>query len=145
MRKPLLFILIPLAYIILVGLLKWRFRPPIESLMFLAGGTIGIYFLDAAEAFFKLTPSPFRSVVFLGLFAAVSFFVVTSVASFIAGGLVLSLYLIMLMRQIGEWRVNGNLNSWYQMVATTVAVQTQRYILWGFIVLFLIETFLFVR
>src|SRR3989344_5468432 len=144
MRKPLLFILIPLAYIVLVGLLKWRFRPPIEGLMFLGGGALGIYFLDAAEAFFKLTPSPFRSVVFMGLFTIVSFFVVTSVTSLIAAGLVLSLYLTMLLWQVGEWKAVGSLNSWYQMVSTPVTVYMQRYIFWGFIGFFFIETFLFV-
>ena len=145
MRKPLLFILIPLTYIVFVGLLKWRFRPPVESLMFLGGGALGIYFLDAAEAFFKLTPSPFRSVVFMGLFTIVSFFVVTSVASLIAAGLVLSLYLTMLLWQVGEWKAVGSLNSWYQMVSTPVTVSMQRYIFWGFMGFFFIETFLFVR
>lgn len=144
LRKPILFILIPLAYVILIGLLKWRFRPPLESLMFLLGGAIGIYFLDAAEAFFKLTPSPFRSVVFTSLFAVVSFFVVTSANSLIASGLVLSLYVTMILGQVGEWKVSGNLNSWYQNT-TPVPVQTQRYLLWGFAVFFLVETFLFVR
>lgn len=144
MRKPLLFILIPLAYIVLVGLLKWRFRPPIESLMFLLGGAIGIYFLDAAEAFFKLTPSPFRTVLFMGLFAVVSFFVVTSANSLIASGLVLSLYLTMLLWQTGEWRAAGNLNSWYQNTSPAPLL-TQKYLVWGFAVFFLVETFLFVR
>lgn len=145
MRKPLLFILIPLAHIVLVGLLKWRLRPPIESLMFFAGGAIGIYFLDAAEAFFKLTPSPFRSVLFLGLFAVVSFFVVTSANSLIASGLVLSLFLTMILWQVGEWKVSGNLTSWYRMVSGSVSLETQKWILVAFICLFVVETFLFVR
>lgn len=144
LRKPILFILIPLAYVILIGLLKWRFRPPLESLMFLLGGAIGIYFLDAAEVFFKLTPSPFRSVVFTSLFVVVSFFVVTSANSLIASGLVLSLYLTMILWQIGEWKAAGNLDRWYQNTSPAPA-HTQQYVLWGFVVFFLVETFLFVR
>ncbi len=144
-KKPLLFILLSVAYLLVVDLLKWKFKPPIESVMFLVGGALGIYFLDIAELFFNLTPSPFRSVLFLGLFSAVSFFVVTSVSSLIASGLVLSLYLTMLLWQVGEWRVVGNLNSWYQMVAGPVTLDIQRWIFFGSIGLFLIETFLFVR
>lgn len=144
-KKPFLFLLISLAYVIIVGLLKWRLRPPVDSLWFLGGGFLGVYFLDIAELFFNLTPSPFRSVIFLGLFSVVSFFVVTSAGSLIASGLVLSLYLCLILWQAGELKVAGNLNSWYQMVAVPVTAQIQRSIFWGFVALFFIETFFFVR
>lgn len=144
-RKPLLFLLITLAYLVSVGLLKWRLRPPIESVMYLTGGLVGIYFLDIAEVFFDLTPSPFRTVLFAVLFAIVSFFVVTSSGSLLATGLVLSLYLTIILWQVGEWRMTGSLNSWYRMVAGPVTVATQRTVLIVFVVIFLAETFLFVR
>jgi len=144
-KKPFLFVLLSLAYVVVVGLLKWRLKPPVESVMFLVGGALGIYFLDIAELFFNLTPSPFRSVVFLGLFAVVSFFVVTSSGSLLASGLVLSLYLTMILWQVGEWNVAGNLNSWYHMVTVPVTGAIQRWIFWGLVGLFLVETFLFVR
>lgn len=144
-RKPLLFLLITLAYLVGVGLLKWRLRPPIESVMYLVGGLVGIYFLDIAEIFFDLTPSPFRTILFTGLFVVVSFFVVTSSGSLLATGLVLSLYLTMILWQAGEWRMTGSLNSWYRMVAGPVTRATQRTMLIVFVVIFLTETFLFIR
>jgi hypothetical protein len=84
-------------------------------------------------------------VVFGALFAAVAFFVVTSSTGTIGSGLVLSLYLQMLLWQIGEWRVNGNVNSWYRMVAGPVLPSTQRLILIVSAVVFFTETFIFIR
>ncbi len=144
-KKPTLFILISVAYLLVVGLLKWRFKPPVESLVYLGGGFLGVYFLDFAEAFFNLTPSPFRTILFAGLFTAVSFFVVTSSGSLLATGLVLSLYLTIVLWLVGEWRVAGSLNSWYRMVAGSVSPQVQRWVLVAFVALFLLETYMFVR
>ncbi|MBI3385707.1 hypothetical protein HY031_01335 [Candidatus Gottesmanbacteria bacterium] len=144
-RKPFLFVLFSLAYLLVVGLLKWWFKPPVASLMFLGGGFVGIYFLDLAELFFNLTPSPFRSVLFLGLFAIVSFFVVTSSGSLLASGLVLSIFLTMIFWQAGEWQVNGNLDSWFRMVSSPMGRDIPRWMLIGCIVLFLLETYFFIR
>jgi hypothetical protein len=144
-KKSSLFVLACIGYLIFIGFLKWGFKPPVQALWYIAGGILGIFFLDLAEAFFRLTPSPFRSIIFSGAFAGVSFFVVTSSGSMVAIGLVLSLYLTLVLWQIGEWRLNGNIASWYQMVAGSVPIATQRLILIVFIVLFFIETFLFVR
>lgn len=143
-KKPLFFVLISLLFLFLTGFLKWWIRPPVESLLFLGGGLLGIYFLDLAEAFFKVTPSPFRSIVFATLFAVVSFFIVTSSGSLFASGLVLSLYLTMILWQIGEWKVAGNVTSWYRMVAGPVTVQTQKWGIAAFTIVFLAETYLFV-
>ena len=145
LKKPAFFVVVSLVYLVFVGFLKWRFAPPVTSLWYLAGGILGIYFLDIAEVFFHLSPSPFRSVVFAAAFAGVSFFVVSSSGSNIATGLVLSLYLTLILWQIGEWQIHGNLSGWYQMVAGPVAEATQRWILLAFIGLFFIESFLFIR
>ncbi len=144
-RKSLTLVLLTFAYIVVAGLVKWRLQPPLVSLLFLAGGLLGIFFLDLAEAFFKLTPSPFHSIVFSGLFSIVSFFIVTSSASLFASGLVLSLFLILILRQVGEWQVAGNLDSWYRMVMGTATREVQQWLLGVFIFIFLLETFLFVR
>lgn len=144
-RKPVFFVAISLIYITLIGFLKWWTTPPWEALWFMVGGMLGIYFLDIAEVFFNLSPSPFRSVVFAGAFALVSFFVVTSSGSLLASGLVLSLYVTLILWQIGEWQLRGNLAGWYQMIAGPVDEAVQR---WGvvlFIIVFLVETYLFVR
>jgi len=144
-RKPRIFVYVTLVYLLIVGALKWFFAPSLDAIWFMLGGAIGVYLLEAAEVFFALSPSPFRSIVFFALFAVVAFFVVTSSSGTIGSGLVLSLYLQLLLWQVGQWRVNGNLDSWFTMVAGPVGIHTQRSILWIAVILFLIETYIFIR
>lgn len=144
-RKPLLFLFISLGYLIVVGFLKWFIHPPLDAVWFILGGAIGVYLLDAAEVFFAISPSPFRSIIFVGAFVVLSLFVVTSANSMLADGLVLSLYVTMLLWQIGEWQITGNLNAWYRMIVGPVSIPLQR---WGMIIfgtLFFVETLLFLR
>ncbi len=103
-RKPPLFLIVSLGYLFGVGLLKWQIAPSVWALAYLGGGLLGVYFLDLAEVFFNLVPSPFRTIAFQALFVLVSFFVVTSSGSFLATGLVLSIYLTMLLRLSFEWK-----------------------------------------
>ena len=142
-RKPPLFLFLSLGYLFVVGLIKWQIHPPIGALWFLVGGAIGVYLLDGAEVFFALSPSPFRSIVFVAAFALVSLFVLTSSGSLLAQGLVFSLYLTLILWQAGQWQMSGNLNDWYRMVATPASPTTQRWGLILFAVLFFVETFLF--
>lgn len=144
-RKPILFLLISLSYLLLIAVLKWSIHPVAATALFVGGGVVGVYFLDIAEGFFNLSPSPFRSIVFAAAFALVGLFIVTSSGSMTAAGLVLSLYLTMILWQIGEWEIKGNLNDWYRMTAGTVSTRIQVWILLGFIAVFLIETLLFIR
>ncbi len=123
-RKPAIFVIISLAYLVGVGLIKWRIHPPLLALAYLGGGLLGVYFLDIAEVFFNLTPSPFRTITFQALFVLVSMFVVTSSGSLLATGLVLSMYLTMLLRMGFEWK--------------------KPIVLVG-IVIFLLETVMFIR
>ena len=135
-RKPAVFLIVSLGYLVLVGLLKWRLEPPIGALLFLAGA-IGVYLLDAAEVFFALNPSPFRSIIFLAGFVVVSLFIATSSGARIAQGLVLSLYLTLILWQIGERQVTGTLAQWYPPMLAE----------WGlplFTFIFFIETYLFI-
>lgn len=144
-RKPAIFLIISLVYLVVLGFSKWQIQPTMGSLYYLIGGVLGIYFLDVAEEFFQLAPSPFRSVVFLALFIVVSLFVVTSSGSLLASGLVLSLYLSLVLWQIGEWQVAGQLDSWYRMLAQPVPVATQRWLTVAFVAIFILETLLFLR
>lgn len=144
LKKPPLFLVVSLAYLALIAFLKWGISPPIDALYYGGGALLGIFFLDIAEVFFNLSPSPFRSIVFAVGFAIVSFFVVSSSDSLVGKGLVLSLYLTLLLWQLGEWQLRGNLESWYRMIAGSVSVQAQQWLLIGFVVLFLVETYLFV-
>lgn len=160
-KKPALFLVVSLCYALGVGFIKWgiplmKFIPSgteglrinvwlPQAALYLIGAIIGVYFLDGAEVFFNLKPSPFRSVVFVAAFTAVSFFMVTSSGSFVGSGLVLSLYLSLILWQVGELEVAGNLNSWYRLVAGPVSVNVQRWVLFVFIAFFVLETFLFIR
>ena len=156
-KKPIMFLAVSVAYALGVGVLKWgvvwppqsnvagTFDVPPQAALYFVGALLGVYFLDGAEVFFALTPSPFRSVVFMAGFAVVSFFIVTSSGSFVGSGLVLSLYLSLILWQIGELQIAGNLNSWYRMVAGPVSVNVQRWVLFVFVAFFVLETFLFIR
>lgn len=143
-QKPTVFLLVTGAYLLSVVLWKWLLHPSFDAVWFVIGGGIGIYFLDAAEQFFALNPSPFRSVVFQALFAVVAFFVVTSSTSVMGSGLVLSLFLQMILWQVGEWKLTGNLHSWYRMVAGTLDARTERVILVVSVIIFLVETYIFI-
>jgi hypothetical protein len=144
-KKPQLFLLSTLFYVIVTGFVKWQVHPPIEALWYVIGSGLGIYFLDFAEAVFGLSPSPFRSIVFAAAFAGVSFFIVSSSGSVLATGLVLSVYLALILRQIGELYALGTLTSWYTMIASPVSVQFQKYGLAAFLLFFVIQTVLFIR
>ncbi len=137
--------LVSLVYFVMIGLFKWQLSPSAPTLFFFTGAVLGIYFLEIAEEFFNLTPSPFRSIVFAAGLVLVSLFVITSTASMLGMGLVLSLSLTLLLWQVKEWRTAGNLNQWYVMISGPVAHTIQRLILAGFALVFFIETFLFLR
>jgi hypothetical protein len=144
-KKPLMFLLVSLGYLLVAGFLKWTIHPTIATAFFVAGGLLGVYFLDFAEVFFRLNPSPFRSVVFAGAFVLVSLFIITSSGSMFSSGLVLSLYLSLILWQVGEWQIQGSLATWYRMIAGSISIQTQRLLLVGFMAVFVIETLLFIR
>lgn len=152
-KKPVLFLAVSVAYALVVGVLKWGIPSaslrvnawPPQAFLYFIGAILGVYFLDGAEVFFNLKPSPFRSIVFAVGFTVVSLFIVTSSGSFVASGLVLSLYLSLILWQIGELQISGNLNSWYRMVAGAVSLNIQQWILFVFMAFFILETFLFIR
>lgn len=144
-KKPVLFLAVSVGYALGVGILKWKIAWPPGAFLYFGGAVLGVYFLDAAEVFFALTPSPFRSIIFMAAYAVVSFFVVTSSGSMLGAGLVLSLYLSLLLWQVGELQIKGNLNSWYGMVAGVPTADQQKWILIVLVCIFLIETYLFVR
>lgn len=144
-KKSTTAVVLGFSYLVLVGLFKWQIKPPVSAVWYLTGGILGIYFLDIAETLFTLHPSPFRSIVFAIGFVMVSFFVVTSSGSFLATGLVFSLYLTLILWMVAQYQRDKNLDSWYTMIAGIISPSAQRWILIGFIIVFLIETFLFVR
>ncbi len=144
-RKPTVFIVVSVVYLLITAILKWTIHPNIDTILYIIGGILGVFFLDIAEIFFDLNPSPFRGMLFFFSFIAVCFFIVTSSGSALASGLVLSLYLTMLLWQIGQWRLSGDLSSWYSMIAVPVDRKTQKQILIGLCICFGLLSFLFIR
>jgi hypothetical protein len=144
-KKPSFFLIGSIFYILIISFIKWNIHPTWSTVLFVLGSLIGMYFLEAAEEFFHLDPSPFRSVVFVVLFAVVSFFVVSSSGSFLAAGLVLLLYLTLVFWQLGEWMTVKNLNRWYGMVAGPVSPTVQCWIMVATIFFFCVETFFFLH
>jgi len=144
-RKPPIFVIISILYILAVSFLKWRFTPELSTLWFVIGSLVGIYFMDIAETLFNVTPSPFRTILFAGAFTIVSFFVVTSSGNDLSSGLVLSLFCSMILSQIGELKALGNLHSWYSIVNASISTTLEK---WGTVVLFLVfffETVIYIR
>lgn len=143
-RRPFILYVLPMVYLVMMALVKWQLSPQIGTVYFIIGGLIGLFFMDAAEVLFKLEPSPFRSILFTGGLAILSTFLVTSSDSLLAVGLVLSLSLNIILWQVGEWQLRKNMNSWYQLIAKDVKPETQRLITVGLVLLFLIQSLLFV-
>jgi len=144
-KKPPLFFILSIVYLAIVVFLKWGIQPTYGTLLFLIGGFIGIYALDVAEGFFGITPSPFKSIIFLAGLIITVLYIVTSSGSTLASGLALSIYATMLFGSIGQWQINNNLDSWYRMIAGKVNANVQLWILVASIAIFFIETGLFIR
>jgi hypothetical protein len=143
--KPKWVVLLIFAYSVILGVLKWRLAPDISTVYYLVGGLAGVYFMDLADLVFDVKPSPFRSIIFVILFGAVSFFVVSSSGSMFATGLVLSLYFTLLLLQAEEWQEYRNLNTWYTLVKAPPSAKTQQWIVLGSALLLVIETLIFIR
>gem|GEM_PF-558737 len=143
--KPFFFFWISILYIVVLYLVKWNIHPTIQALFFGIGSFIGMYFLEAAERFFHLNPSPFRSVVFVVLFSAVSFFVITSSVSYVASGLVLSIFLTLVLWQYGELATVKSLNRWYLMLADPVSPRMQIGVLYIQLLFFVVQTVIFLK
>jgi len=143
--KPVFFFWLTLAYIVFLYAVKWNIHPTLQAGLFAIGSVIGMYFLEGAERFFQLDPSPFRSIVFVGLFTLVSFFVLTSSVSYIASGLVLAIFLTLILWQSGEWVTVKNLNRWYTMLADPVKPRLQLGILLLQVAFFIVQTIIFLK
>lgn len=143
-RKPQIFLIVSLVYIVVTGILKWHTSFVWEMLWYPLGGIVGVYFLDASELFFAVSPSPFRSIFFVTLYSIVGFFVVTSSANAFGSGLVLSVYLQLLLWQLGQWQVSGNIDNWFRS-STPIPTTTQRIVLWTFAGVLLFQTYFFIR
>lgn len=144
-KKPSIFVIIPVVYLVILSLLKWNIHPQMNTIYFILGGILGIYLMDMVEEFMHLNPSPFRSILFCGGFVIVSLFVVTSSVSILSQGLVLTLFLTLILWQAGQWKVVHQLDSWYQMLDAPVSKNIQVWIFTAFISIFIFESVLFIR
>jgi hypothetical protein len=145
LSKPRWVVLLIFSYILILGILKWRLTPDLNTIFYLVGGLFGVYFMDGADLIFTLKPSPFRSILFIFLFGVVSFFIVTSSGSMFAIGLVLSLYFTLLLSAAEEWQTSKNLNSWYTLIQSPPTIKIQQLIVVGLTLLLVVETLIFIR
>lgn len=116
----------------LLFLVFWRFNLNIlrwELLLFLAGGILGVYFLDLAEMIIKQEKSPFKNVLFQAILAPFTLFMVTSSGSLFGSGLTLSIFLSLLFGQWREFKKTGSLDSWFWIIKTKFSAPNQRYYL----------------
>jgi hypothetical protein len=144
-KKSPTYIVISLIYLILLVILKWQIHLDWDTLWFVLGGILGIYFIDLAELVFAVKPSPFRSVVFLMGLVIVSVFIITSSVGQVARGLVLTISLTLLFSQINDWQKQHHLDNWYSLIAVPVARNVQLIVLLIYSGFFVLESLLFIR
>ena len=143
--KPSWIVFLIFTYIVILGVLKWRTTSDVTTVYYLVGGLIGVYFMDIAALLFDVSPSPFKSIIFVILFGAVSFFVVTSSGSMFARGMVLSVYLSLLLSQAEDWQEYHNLDSWYVLLKNPPTLRIQQLIVMGTALLLILETLIFIQ
>ena len=132
------------VYLLIVILLHWKLHPDLSILYFLAGGVLGVYFLDLADMLFKLNPSPYRNVFFQAGFIIMTLFVLTSSGSLFGAGLVFVIYLSMIMSQALELKEEGNLNGWFSLIKKEIDLKAQKIYLTLVSVIFLLLNLLFI-
>lgn len=137
-------LIISLIYLIFLSLFHWNFRPSLEILFFLAGGLLGVYFLDLADVLFKISPSPFKNILFQAIFVPFSLFVLTSSGSLFGIGLVLSIFGNMLFGQWQEFGRSGNIGSWFWIVKSDFNPRTQQIYFAVMVGIFIFFTLMFI-
>lgn len=144
MRRQYIPLLITIIYLIFLIIFRWGFKVKPEILLFLAGGILGVYFLDLAEVLFRISPSPFRNILFQAIFVPFSLFVLTSSGSLFGTGLVLSIFLTMLLGQWQEFSKSGNINNWFWIVKKEFSPKTQQLYFAIMVGIFILLSLLFV-
>lgn len=144
MKKQYLPLLITVFYLIFLIIFHWGFKVKPEILLFLAGGILGVYFLDLADVLFKISPSPFKNVLFQAIFVPFSLFVLTSSGSLFGTGLVLLIFGNMLLSQWQEFAKNGNIGSWFWIVKKEFDISTQQLYFAVMVGIFVLLSLLFI-
>jgi len=143
-QKPLLLVVVPIVYFFLVIFAKWQLHFSLDALFFFLGGIISIYLLDIAEEVFPVTPSPFRTMLFVTGLGVIGFYIITSTREMIASGLALGLMANIFLFQVSEWKLRKNLDYWYQVFLGNVSTDKQKIGLLFLGIVFLLQTILFV-
>jgi hypothetical protein len=144
LKKPPIFVIIPIVSFFLLLFIKWQFNLPFAALWFFIGGVLGIYILDIVEEFFNLSPSPFRTITFSLVLFVVSFYIITSTTEYLAKGLAFSLFLTLFLLYTNDWRTHHTTKQWYAMFFESTSVITERYIIAVFGIAVICISFLFI-
>ncbi len=142
-KKPVT-LFIGIAFLLITAGVRFRTGVSLDIVWYIAGGMLGIFGRDGADAFFRLTPSPFGSLVFFVTFSVVSFFVVSSATGLFGSGFVLLMYLDMLISDT-EAMNRGALESFSMMLKDQLSFSVIRLFLIGLLVFFSVQTVIFVR
>ena len=126
LKKPPLFVLLPISLLFILLLLKWQFTFPIISLTFFLGGVIGIYLLEIAEVFVNSHPSPFRTMLFMLLLGVTTFYTISSTNSYFAKGICLFLLLDLVMKYTLQWKKGSSLDEWFSLLFDNLNSQVKK-------------------
>lgn len=144
-KKPSLFVILPIVLFFVLLLAKWQLNLPFEALWFFVGGIVGIYLLDIVEEVFQLSPSPFRTIVFcIGLFI-LTFYLITSTREYLAKGLGLSLLCSLFLLYVNDWRVHHTSKEWFSFLFDSFDHTKERTVVgvFGIAILLLFLLFIF--
>ncbi len=144
LKKPPIFVIVPIVYFFSMLFLKWQLQLPFEALWFFIGGILGIFLLDIVEEFFKLKPSPFRTVLFGIVLFILTIYIVTSTKEYIAKGISISLLLTLLLLYVDEWRSHHTTKEWFFLLFEATSTMLQRSVMYAFSIGLIIVSFLFV-
>lgn len=140
---PILSIIATVIFTSLVIFIKWGIELNMDMVFFLWGAIIGLILLDVLELLFEKS-SPFRTVLFELVFVVLGFFIVSSSASVLGVGVVLSYFLRMIVEQALEIQKTNQLVSWTTGVKVSDKTSFGYIVFIGGIAAFVFETAIFV-
>ena len=140
---PIPAIIFTTLYIFAMVFLKWGLEFDVNIILFSGGAMVGLILLDVFDVLFpEITISP-RTIIGEVVFIVLSLFVITSSGSIVGSGVVLSLFLRILIEQVGEFITTKGISSWFTRAHLDPSPSIEQVVLWGGVVLFIIETYIF--
>jgi len=115
---PIKWYVVSSIYLLIIILFHWGLHPAIGTLVFVIGGFIGLFILDATELAINVEPSPLRNMLTQFIIIVLAFFVVTSTQTNLGSGVILFLSLRILIGQWQDFTRDRNITSWLPQIKT---------------------------